>query len=173
MNKQEKELVIKELQAGFKESRAAFVVGYKGMTVAQLHALRTQLRPQGGKLQVAKARLMKRALQEVAADTHAMDDYLKDQIGLVFVAGEAPAIAKILCDYAKENSALSLIAGRVDAQIFDKNGIEQFATIPSIDVLRAQICGAIKAPINGLANVLRTSVSRVVCVVHEVQKKQA
>jgi large subunit ribosomal protein L10 len=147
-------------------------VGYKGMTVAQLHDLRVQLRPQGGKLQVAKARLMKKALEEVAG-THDMDGYLKDQIGLVFVTGEAPAVAKVLCNYAKENSALSLIAGRVDAHVFDKNGVEQFATIPSIDVLRAQICGAIKAPMSRLAQVLHTSVSRVVCVINEVQKKQA
>ena len=171
MNKQQKELVVKELQAGFENSQAAFVVGYKGLTVSQLHALRAQLRPQGGKLQVAKARLMKRALEEVAGSAN-MGDYLKDQIGLVFVSGEAPAVAKVLCDYAKENTALSLIAGRVDAHVFDKKGVERFATIPSIDVLRAQICGAIKAPIAGLANVLHTSVSRVVWVLSEVQKKQ-
>ncbi len=172
MNKQEKELVVKELQAGFENSQAAFVVGYKGLTVSQLHNLRTQLRPQGGKLQVAKARLMKRALESIAGSQD-MDNYLKDQIGLVFVTGEAPAIAKILCDYAKENEALSLIAGRVDAHVFDKKGVEQFATIPSIDVLRARICGAIKAPIAGLANVLHASTSRVVRVLGEVQKKQS
>lgn len=170
MNKQQKELIVKELQAGFENSQAAFVVGYKGLTVAQLHNLRTQLRPQGGKLQVAKARLMKRALGEVGVV--AMDDYLKDQIGLVFVSGEAPAVAKVLCDYAKENTALSLIAGRVDAHVFDRKGVERFATIPSIDVLRAQICGAIKAPVAGLANVLHASITRVVCVLGEVQKKQ-
>ena len=171
MNKQQKELVVKELQASFANSQAEFVVGYKGLSVSQLHALRAQLRPQGGKLQVAKARLMKRALEEIAG-THSMDDYLKDQIGLVFVSGEAPAVAKVLCDYAKENTALSLIAGRVDAHVFDKKGVERFATIPSIHVLRAQICGAIKAPVAGLANVLHVSVSRVVWVLSEVQKKQ-
>lgn len=171
MNKQQKELVVKELQAGFEKSQAAFVVGYKGLTVAQMHTLRAQLRPQGGKLQVAKARLMKRALEEVGG-TADMDDYLKDQIGLVFVSGEAPAVAKVLCDYAKEHTGLSLIAGRVDAHVFDKKGVERFATIPSIDVLRAQICGAIKAPVAGLANVLHASVSRVVRVLDEVHKKQ-
>ena len=91
---------------------------------------------------------------------------------LVFVSGEAPAVAKLLCNYAKEHAALSLIAGCVDAQVFDKAGVEQFATIPSIEVLRAQICGTIKAPISGLATVLHASMARVVRVLSEIQKQQ-
>lgn len=170
MNKQEKELVVQELQKNFEASSAAFLVNYKGMTVAQLHALRSQLRPQGAKLQVAKARLMKRAAAHVNG-LSGMDDYLHDQVGLVFVSGEAPVIAKLLCDYAKENEALSIIAGCVEAQVFNKQGVEQFATLPSIDVLRAQMCGVIQAPIAGIARVLHTSISRVVWVLNEVQKK--
>ena|ERR1700722_9415969 len=171
MNRQQKESVVKGLQASFETSRAAFLVGCKGLTVSQLHALRTQLRQHGGKLQVAKARLMKRAVEDLGGVSD-MQPYFKDQIGLVFVSGEAPAVAKLLCQYAKENEALSLIAGCVDTQVFDKAGVEQFATIPPIDVLRAQICGTIKAPVAGVVNVLHASITRIVRVLGEVQRQQ-
>lgn len=171
MNKQQKESVVKGLQAGFETSRAAFLVGYKGLSVSQLHVLRTQLRQHGGKLQVAKARLMKRAVEDLGSMSD-MQPYFKDQIGLVFVSGEAPAVAKLLCNYAKEHAALSVIAGCVDTHVFDKAGVEQFATIPSIEVLRAQICGTIKAPVAGVVTVLHASIARIVRVLSEVQKKQ-
>jgi large subunit ribosomal protein L10 len=171
MNKQQKELVVKELQDSFQASSGAFVIGYKGMTVSQLHALRTQLRPQGGTLQVAKARLMKRAVEDLDGARN-MGDYFHDQVGLVFVSGEVPAVAKLLCNYAKDNTALSVIAGCVGAHVFGKQGVEQFATLPSIDVLRAQMCGTIKAPVAGLVRVLHTSIARIVWVLNEAQKKQ-
>ena len=62
MNRQEKEQVIKSLREDFTSSQAAFVVGYKGLTVQDLSGLRTQLRNQGGSLKVAKVNLMKLAI---------------------------------------------------------------------------------------------------------------
>jgi ribosomal protein L10 len=48
MNRQQKELVVQLFKERFTQSAASFVVGYRGMTVNQLHDLRTKLRTSGG-----------------------------------------------------------------------------------------------------------------------------
>src|SRR5580698_3870453 len=105
MNRQEKEQVIKSLKNEFAESQASFLVGYKGLTVAQVQALRRKLRSQGGEFKVVKARLMKRAAEGVVG-AQELEPYFKNQVALVFVNKEVAPIAKTLVDFSKENTAL-------------------------------------------------------------------
>ena len=55
--------------------------------MAQMQALRREIRAKGGRLKVAKNRLVKRAIDQVdgACD---LDEHLKDQLGIVFAADE-------------------------------------------------------------------------------------
>lgn len=171
MNRQQKESAVQVLQNEFHKSESAFVVAYKGLSVSQLQSLRAQLREQKGSLKIAKARLMKRAVQELDG-VKQMGDHFKDQIGLVFVGGETPAIAKILHKFSTENAALQLVAGCVDSRIVGKADIVRIAQLPSKEVLLGQICGGIKAPAHGLVGVMHTSVVRLLWVLQELQKRQ-
>lgn len=152
MNRAEKQNVIESLQNDFSKSNAAFLVGVKGLSVTQIQALRKDLRPQGGKLKITKARLMKIAANNVKEDI--LDPFFKDQIGVVFAGSEPSAIAKILYNFAKQNEALKIVAGSVEKQLFDKQLITRIAQLPSKEVLLAQLCGTLKAPIAKLAIVI-------------------
>ena len=70
-------------------SQAAFLVGYKGLSVAQIQTLRNDLREVGGNLKVTKARLMKIAAQNIQGIESFRDNF-KDQVGLVFAQEEVP-----------------------------------------------------------------------------------
>lgn len=170
MNRQQKELVVKALHDSFQKSNASFFVGVKGLTVSQSQALRCELRQKGGRLMVAKVRLMKRAVSDMAY-RQSLEPFLKEQIGVVFVLEESPAVAKTLYDFAKENNALSLIAGCLDSQVLTKQDVERVALLPSKDILRAQLCGVMKAPIVGLVSVLQANILRLVLVLKEIEKK--
>lgn len=153
MNRDQKSLVIESLKNGFAQSKASFVVSYKGLTVAQMQTLRKELRTKNSKLQVAKGRLMKRAIEGLSeADQFA--EYLNDQIGLVFVADEPTSVAKILHDFSKNNEALRLVAGYYDAHVLTSDTVKRFASLPPKDMLLAQLCGTLKAPISGFVRVL-------------------
>ena len=65
MNREQKAAVIAELHDKVSHASATFVVGYRGLTVTQLHTLRTGLRKVGGEFKVAKARLIKKAVSQV------------------------------------------------------------------------------------------------------------
>jgi len=142
MNREQKESVIRELQGDFAQSQGTFVVGVKGMTVAQLQSLRKDLRSQGGKLKITKARLMKIAIDDNKA-VEGLQPFLKEQVAVVFSKQEPSAIAKVLFNFAKKNEILRLVAGTVEAQLLDAKAIGKIAQLPSREVLLAQVCGAL------------------------------
>jgi large subunit ribosomal protein L10 len=169
MNRQEKEQAIQSLRDDFKNSQASFVVEYQGMTVAQVLALRRKLRAQGGTLKVAKTSLMRRVATE-NTNIEGLSSYLKNQVALVFAQQESPAVAKVLCDFAKEHKQLSVVAGYVDSVVMSSGAISILASLPSKEILFAQLCGTLKAPSMNLVNVLNMLIVRLLCVLKEIEK---
>ncbi len=153
MNREEKALVIQDLKESFSACQASFLVGYRGLTVNQLQQLRRNLGKHNGNLRVAKARLMKRAVDGVQGYDQ-MADYFKDQVGLVFAEKEPTTIAKVLYDFSKDNGALQLVVGYFDKQVLSSAQIMHIASLPSREVLLAQLAGMLKSPIAGMVNVL-------------------
>jgi|SRR5579872_3298739 large subunit ribosomal protein L10 len=171
MNRQEKERVVQGLRKNFADSPASFVVQYKGLTVNQLQDLRSQLRKSGGSLKVTKARLMKIAVEDVE-NAKQLLPYFKNQIGVVFAQGETPAIAKILGDFEKNHEAFQLIAGQLDAELLTADSIKRIATLPSKEVLLAQLCGTLNAPIVNIASLLNMHIIRLLLVLKQISEKE-
>lgn len=140
MNRDQKSSVIETLKNDFSQSQASFLVGVKGLTVKQVQALRKELRSKGGTLRVAKARLMKRAVDGVSG-VEELAPYFKDQVGLVFAPDRMTEIAKLLTDFSKENQGLQLVVGCMDQALLPKDKIVKIASLPSREVLLAQVGG--------------------------------
>lgn len=171
MNRQEKSLVIESLKNEFVQSKASFVVTYKGLTVDQMQSLRKELRTAQSKLQVAKGRLIKRAV-EGAEDADQFAPYLKDQIGIVFAGQEPTSVAKVLHDFSKKNESLKLVAGYYDARVLTSDAVQRFALLPSKEVLLAQLCGTLNAPISGFVRVLNMQTLRLLWTLKAVAEKK-
>ncbi|OGB83476.1 50S ribosomal protein L10 [candidate division TM6 bacterium RIFCSPHIGHO2_12_FULL_32_22] len=150
MNRSEKENSIKELQQHFNKSKSSFVVNYKGLSVNELQLLRKQLRTCGAKMKVAKDRLIKIAIKETPAKD--LDSLLKEQLAIIFT-DDSSAVAKIVYDFSKESS-LNIVAGIVDANFYDQEKIQKLASLPSREILLAQLCGVLKASISNLARAI-------------------
>lgn len=173
MNRQEKLAVIEHLKEGFVGSAGLFVVNYQGLTVVQMQKLRKELRQQGGAFKVAKARLVKRAVSGMeGVDT--LTPFLKEQIGIVFADKEVSAIAKVLRDFAKENEAFELVVGHIDQKTLTANDVVRIASLPSREVLLAQVCSLLQAPSAGLVRVLNGMTLQLLWTLKQVgDQKQA
>ena len=170
MNRQQKESVIKDFKDFFSQSQAAFVVNYRGLNVRDMISLRRKLRVQGGRLKVAKARLMKIAADGIDGIDTFKDDF-KDQIGMVFALEEVAPIAKELVEFSKTNEALQVISGFSESKVLSKSEVEFFASLPSREVLLSQLAGTLQAPIAGLARVLNAPVEYLARALDQVAKK--
>ena len=154
MNRQEKEAAIQEVSELFKTSQAAFVVNYKGLPVALMQALRKGLLENQSTFKVTKGRLMKIAFKDFQG-TEEFSQHFKDQVGLVFVNKDISSVAKKLVTFSNENPALTVVSGYFESKVLDANKIKFLASLPSREVLIAQLAGTLQAPIAYLARALQ------------------
>ena len=154
LNKQQKGVVITSLKEDFSTSAASFVVNVKGLTVEKVEKLRKKLRESDARLQIAKVRLMKRAL--IGEDKESdFNPYMKEQIALVFAKKDAVSVAKILCTFTKEADAFKVIAGYMDARIFDEKSIKAIAALPPREIMLAYLVGVLQSPMSEMVRVLQ------------------
>lgn len=171
MNRKEKASLIGLLQDDFSTSQAAFLVGYQGLTVAQMETLRKEVRAKGGKLKVAKNRLVRRAVTDIEG-TCELGGQLKNQLGVVFAGEGFTDIAKVLVNFSKENAAFSIVAGCLESELINKEKITRLATLPSKEILLAQMCGTIKAPVSNLVGVLNMIVLKPLFALKQIEAQK-
>jgi len=172
MNRQEKEQVIESLKSGFQDSSASFLVNYKGLSVAQMADLRAKLREQGGSLRVAKVTLIKRAVGDVPGVSD-LDSLLGEQVALVFAQNEPPAVAKVICDFAGEVEQLKVVGGSYESSLLTDEAVKTFAKLPPREVLLAQVCGALQAPISQLAFIASALLKKPLVALKQVENKKS
>lgn len=172
MNRQQKEGLVELLRQEFTGAQASFIVDYKGLTVGSLHTLRKQLREQNGTFRIAKARLIKRAVNGVDGVDELLQ-YIHGQIGLVFAADDVAAVAKALHTFVQANEKMGLLAGFVDARVLNAQNVVRIASLPSKDVMLAQVCGTMKAPITNFVGILNMLILRLLFVLKKIAEQQA
>lgn len=171
MNRQQKEAVVTDFKNLFSESQAAFLVGYKGMSVGQMQSLRCDLRDVGSLLRVTKARLMKIAAKDIEG-IDAFVDQFKDQVALVFVQDDASPAAKALVKFTKNGVPLKIVSGFFESKVMSKEEVDFLASLPPRDILLAQVVGTIQAPISGLARLLNMMILRLLYCLKEIEGKK-
>jgi len=171
MNREEKAEVIASLKNDFTNSQGAFLVNYQGLSVEQVQNLRSNLRTEGAQFKVAKARLMKLAAEGVP-EAEPMVPYFKEQVGLIFADEGVPSVAKILKKFAKKNKALEIVAGSLEQKLLDKEAVERIASLPPREVLLAQVCGTLQAPIKGLVAGLNQIPMKLLWALKELEQKK-
>jgi large subunit ribosomal protein L10 len=160
----DKETEIKNLSDRFKKSKAAFLVDFKGMKVEQVTSLRKKLFSLEAEMKVVRNTLAKRALAEFPKMDQAMGKAFVGTNALIFAYGDVAAPAKELTAFAKDVELFQLKTGYMDGQALDENRIKFLATLPSKDVLRAQLLGVLQAPATKLARTLKEAPASLVRV---------
>ena len=151
LNRSEKEAVIAEVTSLAAKAQTLVMAEYRGITVADMTKLRATARSQGVSLSVLKNTLARRA---VAGSTF---EVAVDQMTGPLIYGfsvDAVAAARVVADFAKTNDKLVIRGGAFSGKALDVNGVKQLASIPSKEVLLAQLCGLLKSPISRTAVVL-------------------
>ena len=149
----EKVAVVTEVRARLDASEAAILTEYRGLTVAELAALRRVLRAAGGDYKVYKNTLVKLA---VSGGRHeALAPLLEGPTAIAFVSGEVSAAAKALRDYARTYPSLVIKGGLHGEGFLSAQELNVLAELPPRDVLLAQLAGAIAAPLRQLAGLMQ------------------
>lgn len=168
----EKQAVVTELKEKLSNTKGAVLANYRGLTVAQDTKLRRKLREAGVEYRVVKNTLTRIAANEVGIE--GLDKYLEGPTVIALSANDPVAPAKILSDFIKENKlqALEIKAGLVEGKVVDASGVKALASLPSREVLIAQLLGTMQAPIAGFVRVLQGNISNLVYALEAVRKQK-
>ncbi|MCB2036947.1 MAG: 50S ribosomal protein L10 [Ottowia sp.] len=151
LNRSEKEAVISDVTSLAAKAQTLVMAEYRGITVADMTQLRTNARSNGVTLSVLKNTLARRALAGSAFEV------VSDQMTGPLIYGfseDAVAAAKVVADFAKTNDKLVIRGGVYGGKALDVSGVKKLASIPTKEVLLAQLCGLLKSPISRTAIVL-------------------
>ncbi len=137
---------------------------YRGMTVAEITALRKQLRPTGAEYHVAKNTLIKIAANKVGIT--GADDLLAGPTAVTFIGEDLVAGVKSVLSYARTSKTFIIKAGILQGQVIKSNQLEDLTKLPSKQELVAQMLGALQSPLYGLVNVLAATPRNLVNVLN-------
>ena len=166
----EKATAIAELADKFRNSGAAVLTEYRGLTVAQLTELRSSLREH------ATYAVVKNTLTELAAKeagVTAFDGKLQGPSAIAFVTGDAVETAKGLRDFAKANPNLVIKAGLMDGKAMSAEDINVLADLESREVLLAKLAGAMNASLSKAVYLFAAPLSQTARVVDALRAKVA
>ena len=152
MNRKEKAELIESLQSTFNASTTVVVAHQVGMTVAESSDLRLKMRGAGAGLKVTKNRIAKLALKGTRYED--LDSIFSGPT-IVGTSEDPVVAAKVLVDYAKGNSKITIIGGSMDGKTLDKSGVEALAKMPSLVELRGKLVGLIQAPAAKIVRVVQ------------------
>ncbi|HPK32548.1 MAG TPA: 50S ribosomal protein L10, partial [Ottowia sp.] len=141
LNRSEKEAVISDVTSLAAKAQTLVMAEYRGITVADMTQLRTNARSNGVTLSVLKNTLARRALAGSAFEV------VSDQMTGPLIYGfseDAVAAAKVVADFAKTNDKLVIRGGVYGGKALDVSGVKKLASIPTKEVLLAQLCGLLK-----------------------------
>jgi large subunit ribosomal protein L10 len=147
VKKEDKERVVAELTERLRTTETLMVADYRGLTMPQIDELRTKLLEHGARFAVVKNTLTKRAAELAGADT--LLALLEGPTAIAFLEteGDPVAVAKALVDAARTTRVLEVRGGVLEGRPIEAGEIESLAKLPPVDVLRAQVLGAVAAPL--------------------------
>ena len=168
MNKQKKQEYIKEMTDKFDKSESVIVTHYQGLTVSQLDDLRNKMREHGIMFKITKNRITKLALEKTRCKELSN---LFNGPTAVALSKDAITTAKILTKFSKENQNLKILGGIMGADILDVAGVNNVATLPTLDEARAKIVGILRSPAQKIASILLAPGSKIAILALEKSKK--
>lgn len=166
-----KEGLVGEIKERFNGSEAVLLIDYRGLSVKDMQELRRSVREAGGEIKVYKNSLTEIAIRELALPN--LDEHLQGPTAFVFVEADPVAPAKALSVFAKTHQALELKGGLLQNRVIDSSGLKALATLPSREVLIAQLLGTIQNPLTGTVRVLAGPARAFATVLDAIAKQKA
>ena len=147
-----KQPIVEEIKGYVQDAKAAVLVDYRGLTVAQDTELRKKLREAGVVYKVYKNTMLNFAFK--GTDYEALAKNLEGPTAVAFGMEDATSPARVLLECSKTMPNLEFKAGVVEGAYYDAKGVQVIATIPSREVLISKLLGSLQSPIANLARVL-------------------
>jgi large subunit ribosomal protein L10 len=171
ITREAKEQAVATLTDELGRIKLAVLTDYRGLTVAEISELRSNLRAEGMSYKVTKNTLLRIAAGNAMADLDASKFTGPMAIAMGYDDEVAPA--RVIFQYAREHQALEIVGAITsDGQLLTAAEVKALAMLPSREQLVAQVVGTIAAPLSGFVGVLGGNVRSIVQVLNAIKEVQ-
>lgn len=148
-----KEDAVKALKEEFEGYNGYIFTDYRGMTVAQLTELRTQLRKNDAQYRVIKNRFAKIAMKDLGKG--GAEEQMVGPTAVALAKGdESNIVAKALFEAIKNGAPMQVKGALIDGELMSAESVEALSKLPTKLELIASLMGTMKAPVQKLAATL-------------------
>lgn len=170
--RQEKQLLLDEVQGHIKMSESFLIMRYKGLSANKANEFRGDISKKGGIVEVVRKRILVKAAQ--AAGIEIDLDTLEGHISLVFGGKDPLETAKFVYKFSQDNDkAVEVIGGRFEGQLYNAAEMETLSKLPSKDEMRAQLLSVLQAPMSQTLGVMDAVLSSVVYCLDNKSKQDS
>jgi len=168
MTRSQKVELVQSLTKEFAAANGVVVADYKGMTVAELEALRNLAKNSEVKVRVLNNRLSMIALEN--AEKPGID---LTGTNIALWGEDLVAVAKVATQAAKEsNDKLVLKAGHIEGEVVTVAQIDTYAKLPGKEELLGMLLSTWSAPARNMAYLLNAVPSNFVTVLENIRQKK-
>ncbi len=154
MNRKEKEQTISDLQGQIEHYTGAVLTSFRGLKVEQINQIRQRLREEKVSFHVVKNTLMK--LASKGTDLEKLNHYFEGPTAIAVSKGNPISLIKTILDFVKTQPALEIKVGLIEGDVVAPTEMKNLASMPSREVLFAQILGGIQMPASQVAGTVHS-----------------
>lgn len=170
MKLEDKQQIVEELREKFERSKIVILTDYKGLNVAKVTELRRKLREFDIEYRVVKNSLLARASSD--SDVSLIKDMFKGPSAIALSYDDPVNPAKVLTEFAEENEKLEIKAGVMEGKALDPAGIKALSSLPSREVLLAQLLSAMNGVPTSLVRALNNIPVRLLNVLNAIKDQK-
>lgn len=171
VTREQKAQTLEELRDKFARSKGVVFAQYRGISVNDLQEMRKGLRKAHVDYKVAKKTLVRIAAKEKGYEIP--PELMEGPIGLAFGYDDEIVAAQKMQEFTKKFDKLKLIGGLMEGKLLDAATVKQLASIPSRQVLLAQLLDVLQGPVRGFVGTLHGVVSAFVRATNAYKEKKA
>ena len=161
----EKVQVVEELSNLLGSAKGVYLTDFTGLSVEQMQDLRRKCRKEQIEYRVVKRTLLQLAAR--GSGLPALDTGLSGPCGLVVSMTDQVAPARVLSDFAKTNDKLKIRLGLIDGKAMGEADVKVLASLPTKDVLQANLLGVFQAPMASLLSVFEAGPAALLSVMEQ------
>ena len=140
---------VANLAAKMKEAKIILLTDYRGINVADVTELRSELRKSDSEYKVIKNNIIRRALAENGIE--GLDDLLEGPTAVIMNNEDYLESAKAIYNYSKDNDFYKIKGGVIEGKVMTAEEIITLAKLPSRETLLSMLAGALLGNISKLA----------------------
>lgn len=177
MTRQEKAAIIEELSDKLRENQSFYIADANGLSVAQVNAFRRLCHDKGVEYKVYKNTLIRKALENIEADTEAFDEALKGFSGIMFAGEAANVPAKIIKEYRKKGHSENLPRFKAASIDFDlyvgEESLGMLSELKSKPELIGEVIGLLQSPAKNVISALSSGEHKLAGLVKTLQERES